>query len=57
MASDESEKEAKVVKTLLATSIIIDHEEDDMAYGSLSESLAGYHDSLTIINEQKPRGH
>ena len=29
MASDESEKEAKVVKTLLATSIIIDHEEDE----------------------------
>ena len=29
MASDESEKEAEAVKTLLATSIIIDHEEDE----------------------------
>ena len=39
MASDESEKEAKAIKTLLATSITIDHGEDECDSLLLKHSL------------------
>ena len=42
MASDESEKEAKAIKALLATSITIDHKEDECDRLLLKHSLCKF---------------